>query len=95
MTKTNKGHVFGINLAIIIYYFLPRTKISTHSHLWNMFFNFRGICVFLITITMLLITFQKFHLGKWKNSNLSRMVMSSYILYFLAIFFYLMIVEFI
>lgn len=93
MAKTSKGYVFGINLAIVIYYFLPRTKISTHSQLWNLFFDFRGICVLLITILMLLITFQKSHSGKWKNVNLSRMVTGSYILYFLATFFYLMIVE--
>jgi hypothetical protein len=95
MNKTSQGSIFGTNLAIVIYYFLPRIHVSTHSHLWNLFFNLRGFSVFLITVFMMLITYQKMHGNKWKNINLGRMVVGSYILYIFATLFYLMMLEFI
>ena len=95
MQKLNKGYVFSIYLFIIVYYFLPRIQFSTHSQLWNFVFEFRNICVLAISILMLLVTFQKAYLNKWQKLNLTHMVINSYVLYFLATFFYLMIVAFI
>lgn len=56
MNKTSQASIFGTNLAIVIYYFLPRIHVSTHSQLRNLFFNFRSFAVLLITIVMLFIT---------------------------------------
>ncbi|EOH96692.1 hypothetical protein UAW_01857 [Enterococcus haemoperoxidus ATCC BAA-382] len=93
---TNKRYisVFGTNLAIVVYYFLPRIQITTLSPHWNMFFNFRHILVTIITLSMLIITFQKTYSNKWKNVQLNRMVVSSYILFLFATIFYFMMTEF-
>lgn len=95
MSKTKKVSIFGTSLAIILYYFLPRMQIITHSSSWNLFFNFRNICVALITIGMLVVTFQKAYTTKWQNTNLSQMVVGMYILYLLATIFCFMMLEFI
>ncbi|WP_086315007.1 hypothetical protein A5821_002543 [Enterococcus sp. 7F3_DIV0205] len=93
MGKTQHTSTFGINLAIVIYYFLPRIQITTASPYWNVFFNSRSILVFLFTIAMLVITFQKTYSNKWQNIRLGEMVGNVYLLYVLASFFYIMIVE--
>ncbi|ALS02322.1 hypothetical protein ATZ33_13280 [Enterococcus silesiacus] len=95
MKETKHISTFGTNLAIIVYYFLPRMRITTLSPYWNIFFNFRSICVTIITLLMLLITFQKSYTNKWKNVHLSRMVTGAYILFLLATLFYVMMIEFI
>lgn len=95
VNKTKEASVFGTNLAIIIYYFLPRMQITTHSSQWNLFFNFRDIGVTFITIAMLTLTYQKFHTNKRQNINVDQMVVSAYILYLLATIFYFMMIEFI
>ncbi|OJG52617.1 hypothetical protein RV06_GL000925 [Enterococcus haemoperoxidus] len=43
---------------------------------------------------MLIITFQKTYSNKWKNVQLNRMVVSSYILFLFATIFYFMMTEF-
>ncbi|MEI5990349.1 hypothetical protein [Enterococcus crotali] len=95
MNETKHISIFGTNLAILIYYFLPRMHITTLSPYWNMFFNFRSICVTIITLMMLFITFQKTYANKWPSVNLSRMVTGAYILFLLATPFYFMMLEFI
>lgn len=95
MNKMNQGSTFGINLAIVIYYFLPRMQVSTYSYSWNLIFDFRKLGVFLITVTMLFIVYQKAYLNKWKNIDSSRMVVGSYMLYLFATGFYIMLLEFI
>lgn len=94
MNKMNQGSTFGINLAIVIYYFLPRMQVSTYSYSWNLIFDFRQLSVFLNTVVMLFIVYQKTHLNKWQNIDSGRMVVGSYILYLFATVFYLMILEF-
>ncbi|WP_348921381.1 hypothetical protein [Enterococcus rotai] len=95
MNKAKPISIFGTNLAIIIYYFLPRIQITTRSPHWNMFFNFRSILVTIITLSMLMITFQKAYSNKWKSVHLSRMVTGAYILFLLATLFYFMMLEFV
>ncbi|MEI5994064.1 hypothetical protein [Candidatus Enterococcus mansonii] len=94
MTSKKQHSIVGTNIAIVIYYFLPRIQITTLSPYWNMFFNSRHILVTIITLAMLFITFQKAHSNKWGNVNLSRMVVSSYSLFLFATIFYFMMTEF-
>lgn len=94
MTNKKYTSIFGTNLAIIVYYFLPRIQITTLSPHWTMFFNSRHILVSIITLSMLIITFQKTYSNKWKNVHLSRMIVSSYCLFLFATIFYLMMTEF-
>ncbi|MBP2098609.1 hypothetical protein [Enterococcus rivorum] len=95
MSKTKTTTSFGTFVAIGIYYFLPRMQMMTASFGWNLFFNFRNSCVVLITLGMLVVTFQKSYTNKFQNVNLNQMVVGMYILYLLATIFCFMLLEFI
>jgi hypothetical protein len=86
----SKKHIstFETTLAIIPYYYLPRIKMVTLPTNWNLFFDLRNISV-------IMITFQNEYSNKWKNVNLSQMVVSSYSLFLLTTLFYFIALEFI
>lgn len=95
LDKKKQASTFGVKLAIVSYYFLPRAQIVTASSYVNLAFDIRKLVVFFLTIGLFTVAFQKTYSTKWPNVNLARMVTGVYILYGFASIFYKMILEFI
>lgn len=95
MTEKKSSSSFGIYLAIFCYYFLPKIQVTTISSIWDTIFNVHSFIVSIIPLAMLIITFQKTYTTKWKNVNLTSMVVIAYLLFFLSTIIAYMLTEFI
>ena len=77
-----------IYVAILTYGLLPRINVSVN--LPNQSSAIRSAIILLVTISMLIITYQKLEKDKWEKINLGNMVLSAYILSILFTIFQLM-----
>lgn len=94
MVKNKDIGKINTYLAIFIYYILPRAQITTGSTQYNILFSSRELLIPVITLIMIIITFQKSNRGKWQSLKLANMVIGLYVFYALASLFFLIILEF-